>query len=127
MERAKSMNNSRFTIDGSDALEAQLKEICEHASAGVRKIVPARKLEAFVLGGGYGRGEGGVLRTDVGDRPYNDLEFYILSSGSKLSIPRYREAVHDLAGELTRSAGIEVEFKLLPLQKLARSPVTMFY
>ncbi len=119
--------NARFTIDGSNALEAQLSRLCAQAGEGVRSVIPSRQLEALVVGGGYGRGEGGVLQTDSGDQPYNDLEFFILLKSGDLSARRYREPIHRLSEELTRAAGIEVEFKLLPTQKLIRSPVTMFY
>src|SRR5439155_19762094 len=64
----------RFTADGSPELEAHLARTCDKIAAGLRGLLPRRKLEAVLLGGGYGRGEGGVLRTPAGDRPYNDLE-----------------------------------------------------
>src|SRR6266545_2727283 len=56
----------RFTLDGGAELEEHLAHTCESVLAGVRGIIPARKLEALLLGGGYGRGEGGVLRTETG-------------------------------------------------------------
>src|SRR5438105_13305058 len=74
----------RFTLDGSDELEALLRQLCTHISERVARLVPEGKLEALVLGGGYGRGEGGVLTTDAGERPYNDLEFYIFLRGERL-------------------------------------------
>src|ERR1041385_5784575 len=43
----------RFTIDGGDALEKHLAETCQQVLAGIRALVPARHLEAVVLGGGY--------------------------------------------------------------------------
>jgi hypothetical protein len=119
--------NTRFTLDGSDALEAQLRHLCARVAEGVRAIVPAGKLHALVLGGGYGRGEGGVLRTDLGEQPYNDLEFYVLYEGSGLSAVRYKSPIQHLAEELTRSGRIEVELKLLPLEKFISSPASMFY
>jgi hypothetical protein len=120
--------NQRFTIDGSDVLEMALANFCEEARSGILEIIPRHRLQALLLGGGYGRGEGGVLRTNQGDKPYNDLEFYILISGSDLINNRlYHRRVEVLAHELTSKAGIEVEFKLLTLRKLKRSPVTMFY
>jgi hypothetical protein len=60
----------RFTIDGSAALEQQLTELCDEVLAGVQKIVPSKLLQMLVLGGGYGRGQGGVLRTEAGDAPF---------------------------------------------------------
>jgi hypothetical protein len=119
---------TRFTIDGSDALETELSGLCERARAAILEIIPTRKVKALLLGGGYGRGEGGVLKSPAGDKPYNDLEFYILHPGSDLFAEKlYSSKIHQVAEELTAVAGIEVEFKLLSLQKLQSSPVTMFY
>src|SRR6476646_6533016 len=71
----------RFTIDGSDELEEHLEGTCEMVLSGVLEIVSPRRLEALLLGGGYGRGQGGVLKTETGDQPYNDLEFYVCLRG----------------------------------------------
>src|SRR5437879_2839043 len=60
-------NPSRFTIDGSDALERQLNEICRTIAESVQELIPKERFEALLLGGGYGRGEGGVLGTASGD------------------------------------------------------------
>jgi hypothetical protein len=118
----------RFTIDGSDALEQRLAELCLEASSGIQERIPLRSLEAIVLGGGYGRGEGGVLRTEIGDAPYNDMEFYVFLRGPELlNQRRFGHAVHEWGEELSRRAGIEIEFKLLSPAKIERSPVTMFY
>ena len=72
----------RFTVDGSAGLEQQLARICEKARAELLALFPPDKLEAVLLGGGYGRGEGGVLITQAGDQPYNDLEFYVFLRGA---------------------------------------------
>src|SRR4051812_18402278 len=111
----------RFTIDGTDQLEEHLERTCEKVLAGGLGIVSPRRLEALLLGGGYGRGEGGVLKTERGDRPYNDLEFYVCLCGTHWSnARRYSAALHELAETLSGSAGVEVEFKILPLRKLRR-------
>jgi hypothetical protein len=117
----------RFTRDGSGELESYLAQICERVRAGVQAIIPARKLEALILGGGYGRGEGGVLKTESGDRPYNDLEFYVCVRGNRfLSDWRYTRALYQLAHELSLLAEVEIEFKIISLAHLRRSPITMF-
>jgi hypothetical protein len=86
-----------FTRDGSPALEALLDQSCSAIGADLREIVPAHLLQALILGGGYGRGEGGVLATPQGDTPYNDLEFFILISGPpRLNERRFHHAIHDL-------------------------------
>lgn len=119
---------ARFTRDGSDGLEHLLAETCKEISRGIQKIVSQGKLEALILGGGYGRGEGGVLSTEIGDAPYNDLEFFVLIEGPpRLNEHRYGAAIHELGHRMTGVLGIEVEFKILSLEKLRTSATTMFY
>lgn len=117
----------RFTMDGSEALEKHLGRICEKVLGGVRAVVPENKLEALVLGGGYGRGQGGVLQTPCGDAPYNDLEFYVFLRGNRvLNERKYHELLEELGERLSGLAGLHVEFKVDSLKRLRRSPVSMF-
>lgn len=117
----------RFTIDGSDALEKHLAQTCRCVASEVRNIIPNGRLDALLLGGGYGRGQGGVLRTASEDKPYNDLEFYVCLRGSEiLNQRKYRHAFHHLAESLTPEAGLEVEFKITSLRKLQKTPPSMF-
>lgn len=120
--------SGRFTIDGSAELEQHLRKVCADVRDGVRAIIPEGRLEGLVLAGGYGRGEGGVLRTEAGDEPYNDLEFFVFVKGiTFFNDRRYRQALHKLGERLTPQAGIEVEFKILSLAKLRGSEPSMFY
>jgi len=117
----------RFTIDGSEALESHLGEICAEVGKGIHAILPAEHVEAVVLGGGYGRGQGGVLRTEDGDQPYNDMEFYVFIRGNHLwREHRYGTALGELANRLSSQARLHVEFKVDSLARLRQSPVTMF-
>jgi hypothetical protein len=54
--------STRFTLDGSVELEQHLAGVCDAVRDGVKALIPAAKLEGLALAGGYGRGEGGVLR-----------------------------------------------------------------
>src|SRR6266581_4089988 len=121
------MMSTRFTIDGSDALEQQLERICEQVKLRIQAAVPTHKLEAIVLGGGYGRGEGGVLRTANGDEPYNDIEFYIFLRGSRLwNQRRYGPMLDTICRELSSATGLHVEFKTDSLLRLRGMPICMF-
>lgn len=125
--QAAAPDTPRFTVDGDEGLERHLRETCTRIAAGLRGLLPARALEAVLLGGGYGRGEGGVLQTPGGDRPYNDLEFYVCLRGNRhLNERRYGRALHVLGEILTPQAGVDVEFRITSLQELIDSPVTMF-
>jgi hypothetical protein len=118
---------TRFTIDGSAELEERLEAICAQVRRDVAAQLPAGNLAAIVLGGGYGRGEGGVLKTEVGDQPYNDLEFYVFIRGDRLSQEhRYGKTLHHLAEQLSLQAGVQVEFKMDSVERWKTSPASMF-
>ncbi len=119
--------STRFTLDGNKVLETHLELACARVLSGIRGLIPEQRLEAVLLGGGYGRGEGGVLRTPDGDRPYNDLEFYVAIKGNRhLNEFLYQQRLHVLGEILTQLVGIEVEFKITSLHEIANRPISMF-
>ncbi len=118
----------RFTIDGDAELERHLAEVCGCIAEGVKEIIPAAQLDGLLLGGGYGRGEGGVLRTDAGDLPYNDMEFYVFVHGSVMIADRqFGERLRAFAAAISPWVGVEVEFKIINREKIRRSGTTMFF
>lgn len=119
--------DKRFTEDGSSALEKNLARLCDDVLAGIEGIIPVRKLEAVVLGGGYGRGQGGVLKSEQGDLPYNDLEFYVFLRGNRiLNTRQFRVPLDALGERLSHKADLHVEFKVDSLARFRSSPVSMF-
>ncbi len=114
----------RFTLDGSKSLERHIGSICQKA---LELIEDSTRIDGLLLGGGYGRGEGGVLRGENGDQPYNDLDFYVFMPGTRwLNEKCHSRGLHQAGEELTSIAGVEVEFKIESLARLRRSPVSMF-
>ena len=70
-------------------------------------------LKGVVLGGGYGRGEGGVVEEDDGSvRLYNDLDFFVVAEPDATSadIARIGDALTPISQKWTRTLGIEVDF-----------------
>ena len=120
--------HQRFTLDGDESLETHLHTVCDRVREGVVRIIPKPDLHGILLGGGYGRGEGGVLISGDGDLPYNDLEFYVFVHGSTvLAERRHGSALRELGHALEAFAGIEVEFKIVSRRKLQTSATTMFF
>jgi hypothetical protein len=118
----------RFTVDGCAELEQRLEKWCVEFARDVRSIVPEQILEAIVLGGGYGRGEGGVLQSTAGESAYNDLEFYIFVRGPLFARERqFRGKLADVCHRCSENAGVEFEAKILTLKKLQNAPVSMMY
>ena len=69
-----------------------------------------------------------MLSTRDGEKPYNDMEFYVFVRGSTILAERlYREALRKLGHDLEPYAGLEVEFKIVNRRTLEKSPTTMFF
>ncbi len=82
-------------------------------------------LEALILGGGYGRGEGGLLRSKQGDRPFNDLDFFLVARRPRQAA-RWdsASALADLAAE----AGIHLDIsRPLTRRDLHRLPHSLMW
>src|ERR1700737_1678620 len=67
----------RYARQGSAEFNVRMHEWLTALSSEVRGVL-GENLIALVLGGGYGRGEGGVLRVSGEERPYNDLDFTLI-------------------------------------------------
>ena len=81
------MSESRYTGVPDAALDALLDRTLAEVSGEIGALrLPC--LQAVVLGGGYGRGEGGVLRTPSGPRLYNALDFFVFTRGADAEAAR---------------------------------------
>jgi len=81
------------------------------------------RLRAFLLGGGYGRGEGGIFDPGdgIGARLYNDLEFYLFAS----LVPS--ETVDSWVQEGEQRLGIDIEIKVMEPSTFEAAAPSMFY
>lgn len=81
--------------------------------------------DALVLGGGYGRGEGGVLDTDEGQEFFNDLDYFLFTdepnSGALGEWIREWEQIE------TQRLGVDVEVKALPVSDVEEGLAGMMF
>jgi hypothetical protein len=71
------------------------------------KAALGSNLVALVLGGGYGRGEGGVVHTDRGDHAFNDVDLFLfVNDPSRVDMER----LHSIEHEFSERVRAEVEF-----------------
>lgn len=86
----------------------------------------AKKPEAIVLGGGYGRGEGGVTEDSAGQPCFfNDLDYFLFTES-----PDDRElvaAVHEWEQSESLKMDIDVEGKCLPKSDLQQTKESMMF
>lgn len=99
------MSDRRFSAAGSAAFEAWFASELALLSTAVTDAL-GDDLVALVLGGGYGRGEGGVVRDGGRERPYNDLDLFVIA--------RTRDGVAarlaPIAARFEHRLGIAVDF-----------------
>jgi hypothetical protein len=119
----------RFTIDGSEALERRIASDMEAVRQAVRAAVGAEELAALVLGGGYGRGEGGVYTVDGEERVYNDYDFFVIVP---FTSRKRRNALSakllEVKAAIEPRFGIHVDFSPpMPLSTLGALPYEVMY
>lgn len=114
-----------YTAVPSPELDALLDSVLAEIARELDRSRPAG-LAAVVLGGGYGRGEGGVLHTAAGDRLYNDLDFFVFADGAGRRERRRIDArLREIGEALEPRLGIAVDFSpaknLSSLVKVSRT------
>ena len=68
-----------YSVYGSSDFEAMMDKLLKSVVDEFLSKTDLSKLSALVLGGGYGRGEGGVFRHDGIEELYNDLDLFVFT------------------------------------------------
>lgn len=122
------MSGPRYFLEDEPALAGLLDGFLAELASDLERQPFHGEVAALVLGGGYGRGEGGVFRAvDAGPAElYNDLEFFMFTE-RRASAPALTVWCHRWEKLGTARLGIDVEFKCLPAATLQTAAPTMFY
>lgn len=81
-------------------------------------------LLALVLGGGYGRGEGAVVRRDGRERPYNDLDLALVVRAPRLAA----DPLDAVRAHYEAELGIQVDFsRPLTVRDIRRWPSCLMW
>ena len=124
-----SINTERFTAEGDPAVEQAIADMLRRLAEDVRRLADSDRV-ALYLGGGYGRGEGGVLVTQDGQHlPYNDLDFFAFSKGlSSARRKAFDGNLAEIAPAYEKISGVSVDFApVKKLEKLRSERHTLMY
>ena len=103
---------SKYTFAYNPQIEILLDSFIATLTKKISESSVANYIEFVVLGGGYGRGEGGILQTENSSKLYNDLDFFVLAyndvSDSQLSEVDFFFST--LSKELEKLVEIDVDF-----------------
>ena len=118
-----------FTADGSEALEQQIALHMETVRQAVKSTIGEDGLCALILGGGYGRGEGGVYVVDGEERVYNDYDFFVVVPyTSRRRRKELADALAQVKAAVEPGCGIHVDFSpAMPLATLGGLPYELMF
>ncbi len=101
----------KYTPFENSYIDSKIDSHMDRVVDEVFKVIPPKNIKAIILGGGYGRGEGGILHENGEDFLFNDYDLFVITPNipRKLSkeIDRKLLKVHKL---LTKEIGIDVDF-----------------
>ena len=80
---------------------------------------------SLVLGGGYGRGEGGVMQEQGGEGFSNDLDYFLFDDNP--GSPRLQAWCRQMEREESAAMGIDVEIKCLRADSLGDPSRSMMF
>lgn len=95
-----------YAHHGSQAFNEWMDSILQEFTRDTEKLL-GDKLVGLILGGGYGRGEGGVELIDGKECPYNDLDFTLVVKNAQ-DVPA--QALLDLTAVYAKRLKIHVDF-----------------
>jgi DNA-binding Lrp family transcriptional regulator len=118
-----------YTRTGSDSFHQKIDADMKKIVNAVFSIIPQEHVLSIVLGGGYGRGEGGVYIQDGKEKLFNDYDFFIfIHPLSHIKVRVYERQLRSLGHLLSREIGIDVDFSpLQTIQSLAHAPFWMMW
>jgi hypothetical protein len=124
------MKESKYTLRGDAAFDEMLDKCLASVAEAVEDSGVSDSIAAIVLGGGYGRGEGGVFAGGGREkRPYNDLDFFVIAENvGFLKRKKIDRGMAGLGKALSAELGVEVDFgPAKTLKQLSRVSPTMLW
>ena len=117
-----------FTRLADRRLERRIESELAFLTGEIRRVVPARSLLAIVLGGGYGRGDGGMHMAPHGPLPHDDYELLVVLRGlSPFGQRSVRCTIEGRRAEWEKSIGTAVELSVVTTSKLRHAAPTLMF
>jgi len=113
----------RFTVCGSEAVEARITAMVDEAVEAVRGAFDPKSYRALLMIGGYGRGEGGVVVVNGEERPHNNIDFLLIANtASPKQLAALRAQLVAACAPVMHKHAIEIDLSVVSVCKLRLSP-----
>jgi len=118
----------RYTLRGSPKVEGHIGATIARAAGLVAKNFARHECRALVLLGGYGRGEGGVIREDGAERPHNNLDFLLVTTTlGALRRASLKKRLDDVLAPIVNDEGIGIDTGVISDFELQRAPARIIW
>ena len=119
----------KYTVYGNDDFDRKIESDLQNIRNTILTLFPEKDISAIILGGGYGRGEGGVVVKNGKMCLYNDYDMFMITNNiSYKKKKEYQEKIFKASEELTEKIGIDVDFgPLKNKNELKKMPFTLMY
>ncbi len=88
-----------FTVTGDRALDHLIVEHLRAVLVELRQSLNTDEIVSLVLGGGYGRGEGGAFREGECFKPYNDYDLVLIHRVESSNLTNLLHKIHQVYSE----------------------------
>lgn len=95
-----------YSKSADPRVERHIADAIKGIRASLAASPESSAIRAVVLGGGYGRGEGGATPDGM---PYNDLDFFVVMNG-KAPSPALRRLLDGISAEWGAKLSIDIDF-----------------
>ena len=95
-----------YSKSADPRVEKRIAEALDGIRASFAASPESSTVRAVVLGGGYGRGEGGATPDGM---PYNDMDFFVVMNGTKPS-PGLHDLLDAISAEWKKKLSIDIDF-----------------
>ena len=119
----------KYTLSGSQEFDDLIDEQLQLITKEILNLIPQQDISAILLGGGYGRGEGGILIEDKKEYLYNDYDlFVVLKNINLLKKKDYQSRIHLIHEKFTPLFKIDVDVgPLQTVDSISNAPHWMMW
>jgi len=112
-------NFGKLSLKGSTHFEEKMTKVLNNISDHIESHINPDYYKCVILIGGYGRGEGGVVKISNVEFPHNNLDFLIVSKGiNQNKEQQLREEVHKIIKEHCAVLNIDFDLAIFSEMKL---------